>query len=70
MCINKEEVKNYASVFSETKTDVCAVVSLNNKIYSVVRNTYHSPASCVILFLLIKQRKFHFIHFLKVVIMS
>ena len=39
------------------KTDVFAVVSLNDKIYSVVRNTYHSPASCFILFLLIKTKE-------------
>ena len=32
------------------KTDVFTVVSLNDKIYSVVRNIYHSPASRFIFF--------------------
>ena len=39
------------------KTDVSAVVSLNDKIYSVVRNTYHSSPSCFISFLLIKTKE-------------
>ena len=30
---------------------VFVVVSLYNKIYSVVRNTYHSSASCFIIFI-------------------
>ena len=47
------------------KTDVFAVVSLNNKIYSVVRNTYHSPASCFILFLLIKTKEISLYSFFK-----
>ena len=44
---------------------VFAVVSLNNKIYSVIRNTYHSSASCFTLFLLIKVREISFYSFFK-----
>ena len=52
------------------KTDVFAVFSLNNKIYSVVRNTYHSPASYFIMFLLIKMKEISLYSFLKVVIIE
>ena len=38
----------------EVFPDAFGVVSLNNKTYSVIRNTYHSSSSCFILFLLIK----------------
>ena len=41
------------------------IVSLNNTIYSVVRNTYHSPASCFIFFLLIKKKEISLYSFFK-----
>ena len=47
------------------KKHVFAVVSLNNKIYSVIRNTFHSSASCFILFLLIKAREISLYSFYK-----
>ena len=47
------------------KADVFAVVSWNDKIYSVVRNVYHSPASCFILFLLIKMKEISLYSFFK-----
>ena len=52
------------------KTDVFAVFSLNNKICSVVRNTYHSPASYFIMFLFIKMKEISLYSFLKVVIIE
>ena len=51
------------------KTDVFAVFSVNNKIYSVVRNTYHSPAS-YFMFLLMKMKEMSLYSFLKVVIIE
>ena len=42
-----------------------AVVSLNNKIYSVIRNTYRSSANCFILFLLTKVREISLYSFFK-----
>ena len=46
------------------KADVFAVVSLNDKIHSVVRNAY-SPASCFISFLLIKTKEISHYSFFK-----
>ena len=41
------------------------VVSLNSKTDSVFRNTYHSPASCFILFLLKKTKEISLYSFFK-----
>ena len=42
-----------------------AVVSLNNKIYSVIRNAYYSSVSCFILFLFIEVREISLYSFFK-----